>query len=125
MAPAVSVLDSAMTLRLHSRAGRPFPQARTELAYGEFLRRNRRRVDARAHLSAALQVFTDLRAEPWAGRATQELRASGVTARRRDVTTTGTSPRRNARRRCSSAPAWATTTSPPDCSSARGPWSTT
>jgi DNA-binding CsgD family transcriptional regulator len=76
-------------LRLHSGAGRPFAQARTQLAYGEFLRRNRRRVDARVHLSAALQVFTDLRAEPWAERARQELRASGVTARKRDVTTTG------------------------------------
>jgi DNA-binding CsgD family transcriptional regulator len=76
-------------LRLHDAAGRPFAQARTQLAYGEFLRRNRRRVDARTHLGAALQVFTDLRAEPWAERARQELRASGVTARKRNVTTTG------------------------------------
>jgi DNA-binding CsgD family transcriptional regulator len=76
-------------LRLHDSAGRPFGRARTELAYGEFLRRNRRRVDARAHLRAALEVFLDLRAEPWAERAGQELRASGETARKRDVATAG------------------------------------
>jgi DNA-binding CsgD family transcriptional regulator len=76
-------------LRLHAAAGRPFGQARTRLAYGEFLRRNRRRIDARSHLRAALEVFTELRAEPWAERARQELRASGETARKRDVTTTG------------------------------------
>ncbi|SFT87178.1 regulatory protein, luxR family [Geodermatophilus amargosae] len=76
-------------LQLHQAAGRPFGQARTQLAYGEFLRRNRRRVDARSHLGAALQVFDDLRAEPWAERARQELRASGVTARKRNSTTTG------------------------------------
>jgi DNA-binding CsgD family transcriptional regulator len=76
-------------LRLHDSAGRPFGRARTQLAYGEFLRRNRRRVDARAHLGAALQVFDDLRAGPWAERARQELRASGGTARKRDVTTAG------------------------------------
>jgi DNA-binding CsgD family transcriptional regulator len=76
-------------LRLHDSAGRPFGRARTVLAYGEFLRRNRRRVDARAHLRAALEVFLDLRAEPWAERAGQELRASGETARKRDVATAG------------------------------------
>ena len=77
-------------LHLHDAAGRPFGRARTQLAYGEFLRRNRRRVDARPYLRAALQVFTELRAEPWAERARQELRASGETARKRDVTTTAT-----------------------------------
>jgi DNA-binding CsgD family transcriptional regulator len=76
-------------LRLHNAARRPFGQARTRLAYGEFLRRSRRRVDARPHLRAALEVFADLGAEPWAERARQELRASGETARKRDVTTTG------------------------------------
>ncbi len=76
-------------LRLHDGVGRPFAQARTQLAYGVFLRRSRRRVDARDHLRAALEVFTDLRAEPWAEQARHELRASGVTSRKRDVTTTG------------------------------------
>jgi DNA-binding NarL/FixJ family response regulator len=62
-------------------------RARTELAYGEFLRRARRRVDARTHLRAALEIFEDLGAAPMAERARQELRASGETARRRDPST--------------------------------------
>jgi DNA-binding CsgD family transcriptional regulator len=66
------------------RAGRPFNQARTELAYGEFLRRSRRRVDARVHLRTALAAFEGLRARPWADRAATELRASGETVRKRD-----------------------------------------
>jgi DNA-binding CsgD family transcriptional regulator len=62
----------------------PFNRARTELAYGEYLRRARRRVDAREHLRAALETFEGLRAAAWAERATQELRASGESVRRRD-----------------------------------------
>jgi DNA-binding CsgD family transcriptional regulator len=45
-------------------ANRPYDQARTQLAYGEFLRRTHRRVDARTHLRAALETFTDLNAAP-------------------------------------------------------------
>jgi len=60
----------------HSHASRPVAQARTQLAYGEFLRRSRRRVDARAQLRTALDVFTEVGAQPWADRARQELRAS-------------------------------------------------
>ena len=75
-------------LALHGGAGRSVDQARTELAYGEFLRRTGRRVDAREHLRRALEVFDDVGALPWAERAGQELRASGETARKRDVTTT-------------------------------------
>jgi DNA-binding CsgD family transcriptional regulator len=69
----------------HARSGRMPDRARTQLAYGEFLRRARRRVDARAHLRAALETFEDLAAAGWAERARQELRASGETARRRDA----------------------------------------
>jgi DNA-binding CsgD family transcriptional regulator/tetratricopeptide (TPR) repeat protein len=68
------------------RAGRPFDRARTQLAYGEHLRRNRRRVDARIHLRSALDAFESLRARPWADRAGTELRASGETVRKRDET---------------------------------------
>lgn len=71
-------------LARHEEARRPFERARTELAYGAFLRRERRRVDARVHLRAALDVLTDLNAAPWAERARRELRASGQTARKRD-----------------------------------------
>jgi DNA-binding CsgD family transcriptional regulator len=67
--------------------GRPYDRARTELAYGEFLRRSQHRVDARPHLRAALETFEDLRAEPLAARASQELRASGETSRKRDPST--------------------------------------
>ena len=76
-------------LELHDQdavEARRFNRARTQLAYGEFLRRARRRVDARTHLRAALETFEDLRARPWAERAAQELRASGETARKRDET---------------------------------------
>jgi DNA-binding CsgD family transcriptional regulator len=76
------------TALLHyADARRPFDLARTHLAYGEHLRRSQRRVDARPHLRRALSHFEDLRAEPSAARAAQELRASGETARKRDPST--------------------------------------
>ena len=67
--------------------GRPLDEARTQLAYGEWLRRTQRRVDARQHLRQALETFQDVHAEALADRATQELRASGETARKRDPST--------------------------------------
>jgi DNA-binding NarL/FixJ family response regulator len=76
-------------LRLHAAGDRPFDLARTELVYGEFLRRERRRIDARAQLRSALTGFEQFRAEPWAERARTELRATGETARKRDPGTIG------------------------------------
>jgi DNA-binding CsgD family transcriptional regulator len=70
-------------LDVHAVAKRPFQRARTELACGAFLRRARRRVEAREHLRAAFDGFETLRSTPWAERARIELRASGQTARRR------------------------------------------
>ncbi|MCO5991696.1 helix-turn-helix transcriptional regulator, partial [Actinoallomurus spadix] len=70
----------AEALRLHDKGGRPFERARTELLYGEWLRRARRRSDARGPLRSALEVFEGLRAEPWAERARAELRATGESA---------------------------------------------
>lgn len=67
-------------------AGRPYELARAHLALGEHLRRSQQRVDARPHLRRALETFDDLRAEPFVTRAAHELRASGETARKRDVT---------------------------------------
>ena len=74
-------------LAQHAQARRPLDTARTELAYGEWLRRSQRRVDARQHLRHALETFEDVHAEALAARANQELRASGETARKRDPST--------------------------------------
>ena len=72
-------------LEAHAASLRVPDRARTELAYGEQLRRAGRRVDARTHLRTALALFEDLGATGWANRAAQALRASGETARRRDM----------------------------------------
>ncbi|WP_199522226.1 helix-turn-helix transcriptional regulator [Geodermatophilus marinus] len=74
-------------LAAHADALRLPDRARTELALGEHLRRARRRIDAREHLRAAVALFDELGAAPHADRAAAELRASGETARRRDVST--------------------------------------
>jgi DNA-binding CsgD family transcriptional regulator len=76
-----------ISLTHHATANRPYDRARVQLAYGEFLRRNQRRVDARGHLRAALETFEDLHSRPLVERAGQELRASGETARKRDPST--------------------------------------
>ncbi len=82
---AASQFESS--LRHHGSAGRPYDAARTELTYGEHLRRAGRRVDAREHLRKALETFRDLGADPLVDRATAELRSSGETARRRNPST--------------------------------------
>jgi DNA-binding CsgD family transcriptional regulator len=64
-------------LRLHAVSGRAFEHGRTELLYGEWLRRDRRGTDARAHLRTALALFDRTGAAPWAERARAELRAAG------------------------------------------------
>jgi DNA-binding CsgD family transcriptional regulator len=55
----------------------PFDHARLQLAYGAWLRRQRRVSESRAPLRAARQVFDALACVPWGERARQELRASG------------------------------------------------
>ena len=70
----------------HAEWDNPFERARTELCFGERLRRARRRREAREHLRSAGTTFERLAAEPWAARAATELRATGETVRRRDPT---------------------------------------
>lgn len=55
----------------------PFTRARTELAYGEWLRRQRRASDSRQPLRTARDIFDALGTAPWSERARRELRAAG------------------------------------------------
>ncbi|GAA4063757.1 LuxR family transcriptional regulator [Nonomuraea soli] len=55
-----------------------FEQARTRLLYGEWLRRARRKAEARLQLQAGLESFEWLGAVPWAARARAELEAGGA-----------------------------------------------
>jgi DNA-binding CsgD family transcriptional regulator len=59
--------------------------ARARLQYGEWLRREHRRVDARAHLRAAHELFTGMGAQGFAERARGELLATGETVRKRTL----------------------------------------
>jgi DNA-binding CsgD family transcriptional regulator len=60
-----------------------FVVARTQLLYGEWLRRQGERRSARSELGAALEIFEKYGAAPWAERARGELRASGAVLRSR------------------------------------------
>jgi DNA-binding CsgD family transcriptional regulator len=63
--------------------------ARAQLVYGEWLRRENRRVEARVQLRAAHDTFRRIRAEAFAERALRELLATGETARKRTDDTRG------------------------------------
>jgi DNA-binding CsgD family transcriptional regulator len=65
----------------------PFSRARLQLAYGAWLRRQRRIAESRVHLRAARDAFDALGVIPYGERARQELRASGETSRRRTANT--------------------------------------
>jgi DNA-binding CsgD family transcriptional regulator len=58
---------------------------RARLLYGEWLRRERRRTEAREQLRTAYELFTEFSMEAFAERARIELKATGETARRRTV----------------------------------------
>ena len=75
------------SIEMHERAGMPFERARSELCYGERLRRARQRAEARVQLHRALDTFENLGAGPWAERARNELRASGETVQRKPAGT--------------------------------------
>jgi ATP/maltotriose-dependent transcriptional regulator MalT len=61
--------------------------ARAHLLYGEWLRRERRRVDARQHLRTAHEMLMTMGVDAFAQRAERELLATGETARKRTVET--------------------------------------
>ncbi|HEY1568674.1 MAG TPA: AAA family ATPase, partial [Solirubrobacteraceae bacterium] len=61
--------------------------ARAHLLYGEWLRREHRRVDAREHLRIAHAMLSDIGMEAFAERARRELLATGETVRKRTVET--------------------------------------
>jgi DNA-binding CsgD family transcriptional regulator len=62
-------------LKLHETS---FEQARTQLLYGAWLRRARRKADARTQLRAAVDYLDRIHAAPWAALARAELSATGA-----------------------------------------------
>jgi DNA-binding CsgD family transcriptional regulator len=85
--------DTAERLYLESidRLGRTHMRAdlaRAHLLYGEWLRRERRRIDARAELRIANDMLDAMGMDAFAERARRELQATGETARKRTVAST-------------------------------------
>jgi DNA-binding CsgD family transcriptional regulator len=77
---AGTLFDASLAADL---SGWPFARARLLLAYGAWLRRQRRVAESRVPLRAAREAFDALGALPWGEQARGELRASGETSRRR------------------------------------------
>jgi DNA-binding CsgD family transcriptional regulator/tetratricopeptide (TPR) repeat protein len=76
----------ASALGYQAMLSRPFTRARLQLAWGEWLRRHQRVMEARGPLRLAREAFDALGALPWGERARQELRATGVASQRRGAT---------------------------------------
>jgi len=84
--PAAEDLYTEATDRL-ARTRMMFELARAHLVYGEWLRRERRRVDARTQLRIAHDLFSDFGMGAFAERARIELQATGEHARKRTPAT--------------------------------------
>lgn len=82
--PAAEELYRESIQRLGRTPLRP-DLARAHLLYGEWLRRERRRSDARTELRLAHNMFEEMGMEGFAGRAHRELEATGETARKRTI----------------------------------------
>jgi DNA-binding CsgD family transcriptional regulator len=72
-----------LALALHQRDPSEFERARTQLSFGESLRRRGYRRQAREQLHGALETFERLGSRPWTKRVRSELRATGETLQRR------------------------------------------
>ena len=95
--------------------------ARGHLLYGEWLRREGRRLDAREHLRTAHETLAAIGMEAFAERARRELLATGEKARRRTATRATSSRVRRGRSPHSPATACPTRRSARGCSSAPAP----
>ena len=93
--------------------------ARAHLLYGEWLRREHRRVNAREQLRVAYTMLSDMGMEAFAERAGRELLATGETVRKRTVESLDELTPRRYRSRASPPTGKRTRRSPPSCSSAR------
>jgi len=82
---ADALYREAISLLIESRLG--VEAARARLLYGEWLRREGRRRDAREQLRTAHEAFAAMGAQPFAERAARELLATGETVRKRTVDT--------------------------------------
>jgi DNA-binding CsgD family transcriptional regulator/tetratricopeptide (TPR) repeat protein len=72
-----------LAVDVYTELGCPFEQARTELCWGERLRRDGRPAQSRSHLTIAHEIFLKLGAQQWAARAVAEIRAAGGRPRRK------------------------------------------
>jgi len=72
-----SEAESLYELALNAEPKWPFDHARLQMAFGAWLRRQRRITESRPYLRAARDTFEALGMHPWADKARAELRASG------------------------------------------------
>ena len=107
------------------RTGLRIELARARLLYGEWLRRQRRRGDARDQLRAAYEIFVSAGAGAFAERARIELRATGERAPKRTAATRDALTAREAHIARLAGQGASTPRSPRSCTSARRPSPTT